>query len=420
MQKKPYQVLAAGLYGSALEWYDFLLYAYFASLFAKLFFPTHDQFTSLLASFSVFAMGFLVRPLGALILGHIGDKIGRRTALLATIITITGSSFFMAILPTYEQIGILAPIFLIFLRMLQGIAISGELNSAAAYIIEHVSIKHRGFAGSLVMAIALLGIILAAAVATILMTVLTSDQLNTWGWRMAYVIGGVLGIFGIYLRMRSKESPEFVKAANKLDHLPLKTLFSEYSKSLLAGIFLTSIMAVGNYLLIGFVTIYVTQINPEISLQSATLINLIAMLVYTVFQPYMGYLSDRFGRKPIFLSGLMEFTIFIGPIFWLLNQPNFLSILVGEALLGFCLAPIGGLIPTILAEKFPSHVRTSGSLLAYNISLAIFGGTTPAIALALVHYTNNNYSPLLYVGLCLILTFYAWRYTKETRPSHVV
>lgn len=416
---KQLKIFVAGLFGNILEWYDFLLYAYFAPIFAGLFFPSKDSFISLLATFGVFAMGFLIRPIGGMILGHIGDKFGRRIALIITITTITITSFLLACLPTYAVIGVWAPLLLTLLRLLQGIAISGELNSSVTYLLEHTPIKRRALVGSLVMTTALFGIFLAAVVATLIMEYTTTEQLHNWGWRLAYVLGGVLGIYGSFIRLNCSESPEFTQMVKKDQHLPLKQLFASHSKEIFFGVCLTSIMALGNYLLIAFVTSFITTIKKTLDLSQATLINLIALLIYMVFQPFMGMLADKYGRKPIFLMGLGFFAIATGPIFWLINQSGFYFILSGEMLLGFALAPIGALVPTILAEIFPTSVRNSGSLVAYNVSLAIFGGSAPAVALALVHYTNNSYAPIGYVAVCWLLALLGWYYIQETHPSRV-
>ncbi|MGB6977099.1 MAG: MFS transporter [Gammaproteobacteria bacterium] len=402
--------LLAGLFGNALEWYDFILYANFAAIIANLFFPTKDPMTSLLLAFAVFATGFLVRPLGATLFGYIGDHRGRKAALITSMIVITIPTLLIGFLPTYASIGLAAPILLTLLRLLQGLAVSGELNTATTFLVEHAPDNRRGFAGSLVMSTAFLGILTGAITTTLVSALLTAQALHDWGWRIPFYLGGVIGVIGLFLRLRTKESPRFVQEKK---YMSFKRIFSNYRKELLLTILLTSIMGVGNYIFIAYAVTFLDKIQG-FSLREANTINLISILLLVLLMPIMGILSDHFGRKPLFKIGLFGFIVFSFPAFWLLSQKQFGYALAGDLLLGIILAPIAALIPILLAELFPTAVRNTGTALGYNICLAIFGGTTPLLALELVQRTGSNLAPAGYLILCAVLSLTALKFIEES------
>lgn len=400
--------IIAGLFGNTLEWYDFILYANFAPIFAQLFFPAHDPLNALLLTFAVFATGFIVRPFGAVIFGYIGDHLGRRIALITSITLITVPTFLIGFIPSYDHIGLAAPVILTLLRLLQGIAISGELNSAATYLIEHAKPNRRGYVGSLIMGTAFFGIFLGALASYLITNCFTQGQILSIGWRIPFWFSGLLGVVGLFLRLKSKESPKFLAEAHLEKQAPLRRTFKYFRKEILLTVLLTMIMAVGNYTYIAYIVTFLVK-TQGLSLATATTINLISMLICVGFFPLMGLLSDKIGRKPVYKTGILGFIVFSVPIFWLLSQPNFYLILLGDVILGLFLVPVAGIIPTIIAELFPTSVRNCGSAIGYNISLALFGGTTPLVALKLVQLTQNNYAPAYYLmlaGLISAITLY--------------
>lgn len=404
--------IAAGLFGNALEWYDFILYANFAPIIATLFFPTKNAMTSLVITFVVFASGFWVRPFGAILFGYIGDHLGRRAALITSISIITIPTFLIGITPSYNKIGLLAPALLTLLRLLQGIAVSGELNAATTFLVEHAPSHRRGLAGCLVMGTAFLGILLGAVTSSLITATLDYDALHTWGWRVPFLFGGCLGIIGFLFRMRTKESPKFLE--KKLEkRAPLKEVFSRYRIELLLTIILTCIMAAGNYLFIAYIVTFLVKFEG-FSMSDANLVNLISMFIMVLLFPVMGILSDKIGRKPVFKAGVLGFIFLSFPIFWLLSQKSFMYALIGDILFCIVLVPISALIPTMLAEIFPTAVRNTGTTLGYNISLAIFGGTAPLLALGLVLSTGSNLAPAVYLIFCAVLSFIALHFTEES------
>ncbi|HAT1822395.1 MFS transporter [Legionella pneumophila] len=401
MKQNTKHSIIAGLYGNALEWYDFLLYASFAPVFAEIFFPSKIHFVSLIATFSLFAIGFIMRPIGGLLLGHYADHVGRRKALILSMSVMTISTALIAVLPDFNSWGIIAPILFSVLRLIQGLAVGGELPGSTTYLIEHMFQNRRGLAGSLVLSSAFLGIFIGALTASIFSTLFTGDSLLNWGWRYAYLLGGILGILGIYLRIKSVESPTFLKDKHTTE-LPAKVVFTRFKQQLFLSVIITSILAMANYVLIAYVTTFLVK-SEYFLLKDALLINLIALALLTVLIPLMGFLSDVVGRKPIFLIGLFSLCILIFPFFWLLLSGSWWKALCCELLLAIVLAPINATVPTIIAEMFPTSVRASGISISYNIGQALFGGTMPLVAFTLIELSNNKMSPAWYLFLWTLI-----------------
>lgn len=412
MNRNERKSVVAGLYGNALEWYDFLLYASFAPLFAVIFFPSDVPFVSLIATFGVFALGFIMRPIGGALLAHYADSLGRRKTLIFSVTIMTAATLGIAILPNYTSAGIIAPLLFTVLRLMQGMAVGGELPGSTAFLVEHMFANRRGLAGSLVLCTAFLGIFLGSLTASILSAMLSPQHLLDWGWRYAYLLGGVLGIYGIYLRIKSSESTAYLQA-EIVHEMPAKIICKQYKVKLLLSVLFTSIMALGNYILIAYVTTFLVK-NEGFLLSDALLINLFALMLLTLLIPLMGYLSDSWGRKTILLTGLVGMFVLIFPCFWLFISGNWWYALYGELLLSMLLAPLNATVPTIIAEMFPTSVRASGISLGYNLGQALFGGTLPLVALTLIEMTGNLYSPAWYVFIFNIGVLGAWLFLKET------
>lgn len=412
MKKNDKRSIIAGLYGNALEWYDFLLYASFAPLFSKLFFDSTSSFVSLLATFGVFAIGFLMRPLGGAILGYIADKNGRRIALILSVSLMTSSTFLIAFIPSSAQVGFVAPILFTFLRLIQGIAVGGELPGSATYIIEHMFEGRRGLAGSLVLSTAFLGIFFGSLVSSILSIIFPYAFLLEWGWRGAYLLGGLLGVYGIYLRYLSVESPSFL-SQNKSTSKKYTSLVAENKKSLVLSIVFTSILAMSNYVLIAYVTTFLIH-HMKYDYDDALMINFMALFTLTFLIPFMGHLSDKVGRKPVFIIGLVCNLLFVFPLFYLLSSGNWYLALIGQLTYAVILSPINATVPTINAELFQTDFRASGSSIGYNLGQALFGGTLPLVALALTQWSDNLFAPAWYLFLWCILVLMFVGYLQES------
>jgi proline/betaine transport protein TphA len=414
----------SGVFGNALEWYDFTAYAFFAPVLAELFFPSHDPYVSLLLTFSVFALGFFVRPLGGLLFGFISDHFGRRTALIISIVAMSFPTLLLGLLPTYAVIGFMAPLILTLLRVVQGAAVSGELCTSATYLIEHAGQKRRGLAGSFVMCSAFLGMAVSSAFATIITHFTNPQQLSSWGWRLPFLIGGVIGLIGLVIRLGSVETPAYQEAAaaggpQKIDSIfkDLKHILSDYY--LWMSVLLTAMMAVGDWFLIAYFNTFLTK-TVGMPLATAMSINLFILCVFTILLPCMGHLSDNLGRKPVLRAGFIGFILLSYPIFWLLNHGTITSVVIGELLFAIILAPIASIIPTSLAELFHVRMRNTSMALGYNLSQGFFGGTAPLIAILLVAKTGNHYSPSFYLIFCAIVSWWALSRIKESYKNRLL
>lgn len=415
---KQKKIVLAGAIGNALEWYDFTIYAFFVPIIAKQFFPSKDQFLSLLATFGVFAVGFLVRPIGALLFGYIGDHTGRKKALIISMVMMSFPTFLIGVLPTHTMIGVAAPILLIALRIVQGLAVSGELTTATVFLIEHATPHRRGVAGSLVMAGALLGMVLSSLFATFMSQCLDTAALEIWGWRIPFLIGGLIGIIGLKVRLRSAEPAlyEAVQTHQKTQGNPVSVLGHVSSlqyKTLTKGIFLTSIMGIANYFLIAYFNTFLID-NQGLPMSSVMVINTIAITIQIISTLGMGYLSDYVGRKYVLGGGMIVLAALAYPIFWLLTRHDIYLALLGEILFATAGGAISGLIPTTLAEMFDTYHRNMGISISYNVSLALFGGTAPLIAITLVASLHNNFAPALYLVAVSTLAFLALLRLKES------
>ena len=410
--KKP--VFSATI-GSVLEWYDFLLYAYFAPLLAPLFFPGENQFVSLILAYSALAIGFLVRPLGAIVIGRMGDTQGRRKALIFTIVVMTASTVALGLLPTYATVGVWAPILLVLMRCLQGFAVSGEINSAASFLVEHDRKNRRGFSGSLVMASGFLGILLGALVVTLCSSLLSTETLQSGGWRIPFLLSFVFGIIGFFIRLRAIESPYFQSLLIEKQEVkaPLKNLFTQHFSLTTKAVLIASIVATSNYIFLSYFNVYLEK-SAGFTLGKATLINSVGIILFIISILFSGFLSDKIGRKRLFIIGSSLLFIVTLPVFSLLSLHTVQYALLAELLFALVLGIPNGIILTLLAELFTTNIRNSGAAISYNVSQAIFGGTSPLIALSLVHWLQRDNAPAIYIMLCALLSLAVVVTIKET------
>lgn len=407
------RVILSCMVGNALEWYDFALYGYFATTIGQLFFPKFSMVASLMATFGVFAAGFIMRPLGGIIFGHIGDKIGRKSALLWSIYLMAIPTTFIGLLPTYEQIGWLAPFFLTAIRLLQGLSMGGEFSGSMIFVVENAQQNNRGLYGSWVVFSLLVGILVGAIIATSLCYFLSEGQLMSWGWRLPFLLSAVGGIIGSVIRRTIDDPQQFINAKrhHQVYTSPLYELFKHHSKTILYVISIEFPLAIGFYLIVSFISNFLTtfmKINMLTSL-SITTVSMVAMGVAILFS---GWLSDKIGRKPVLISGALAFTFFAYPLFTLLEK-SLTSALVAHVCLSFIMGVFFAPIPATLVELFPLKIRYSGLAVSHSLSMAIFGGSAPFIATALIHLTGNNAAPALYLSFCSLLSAIALFFMKD-------
>lgn len=393
------KAVSAAAMGNCLEWFDFGVYSYLAVTIGKVFFPSEDPTTELLASFAVFAVAFLVRPLGGLFFGPLGDKIGRSKVLAATIIMMSGATFAIGLLPSYATIGIWAPIGLILARMVQGFSTGGEYGGAATFIVEYAPDKKRGFLASWLEFGTLAGFSLGAVLVTGFTLVLSDQAMLDWGWRIPFLMAGPLGVVGLYLRLKLEDSPVFQALENAADvaESPLRSAVEHWREMLLC-IGLVIILNVAYYTVLTYLPSYLTErlgIEPSHALTFLVATMVAMMLVIT----QVGRLSDRFGRKLILISACIGFILFSYPAFWLISQGVMLTTIAGLTILGLLVVLLAGAMPATLPAIFPTKVRNGGFAIAYNLSTSAFGGTAPLVITWLISITDSNFIPAYYLML---------------------
>ncbi|AWC28382.1 MFS transporter [Bacillus cytotoxicus] len=403
-------VVATGI-GNMMEWFDFGLYAYLAVILSQLFFSNvHNSSLQLVLTFGTFAAAFLVRPIGGIFFGRIGDKYGRKVVLSTTIILMALSTLFIALLPTYEQIGIWAPIFLLVARIVQGFSTGGEYSGAMVYIAESSPDKKRGILGSGLEIGTLSGYIAASGIVTILTVLLTNEQMLSWGWRIPFLIAAPIGLVGLYLRRHLSESPVFQEMEKEKaqeeykddKQIPLIYILKYYKKDFLLSIVIVAFFNITNYMILSFIPSYLTQI-VKMKETTGLIIISITMTLMIPLAFYFGKLSDKVGNKRVVQFGLLGLTLCSIPAFLLIRHGHIVAIFAGIFVLGFFLSIYEGTLPSLLPSLFFTDVRYRALSISFNISVSIFGGTTPLVSSYLVHITDNALAPAFYLtGVSLI------------------
>jgi MFS transporter, MHS family, proline/betaine transporter len=396
-----HKTVLAGLAGNVLEWYDFGVYGFFAVAIGSQFFPAHDPAVSLIASFGVFAIGFLARPLGGLVFGHVGDRMGRRTAVISSVVSMAVPTCLMAALPTYEQIGLAAPLLLIVLRLAQGLAVGGEYTTSLVLLVEQALPSRRGRVGSYAPFGAFGGLLLGSAVGWAITASITPEQSAVWGWRIAFVAGLAIGIIVFLIRRRLPREP--VITAPKTETAPLIDAFRTQKLAMLQVIGFNLSTAVGFYLCFVFTTTWLHQV-AAVPVPIALLLDSIALGIMMVMTPFIGALSDRFGRKLILFVGGAGLILLSVPLLGWIGHGSVFSILTGQFGFAIFVGCFAGAGPAFMVEAFPKHVRCSGLSVGYNLAMSIFGGTLPMLAVYLIAETGNVLSPAWYLAAVSVIS----------------
>ena len=401
--------------GNTVEWFDFAVYGYLAVTLGAVFFPSEDPTISLLSSFAVFGVAFVMRPLGGLFFGPLGDRIGRQRTLATVIILMSISTFVIALLPGYATIGIWAPILLVLARLLQGFSAGGEFGGASAFIAEYSPDNRRGFLVSWLEFSTLIGFILGSTSVLVLSSVLSEEALTSWGWRIPFLIAGPLGLIGLYIRLRLDDTPEFraLESAGEVSQSPFKETVTQNWKPILQVAGLVIIQNAGFYIVLTYMQTYITE-QLGFSTTSASLSTVLTLLVGMVLIPPLGALSDRVGRKPVLMASCVGFVVLTYPLFLLLNAGNLAGAIAAHVALGALLAVYLSTTIAALTELFPTRVRYGGFSIGYNISVAIFGGAAPFLATYLISVTGNPLSPAFYLIAAAIATAVTLLTIKET------
>ena len=395
------RTVLAGLAGNVVEWYDFGVYGFFAATIGAQFFPSEDPSVSLIASFGVFAVGFIARPLGGLLFGHIGDRLGRRAAVVGSVMLMIVPTLLMALLPTYRQIGLLAPALLIVLRLAQGLAVGGEYTTSMVLLVEEAQTRRRGFVGSFAPFGALGGLLLGSAVGAMLTGFLPETATASWGWRLAFFTGLLIG-FVVYLIRRRLPPDSAIVQTEEARKSPLLEAFRTQWRTIFKVVGFTLGNGVGFYLCFVYVSTWLKE-QQHLSAPTALTLNSIALFFMLMMTPLTGALSDRIGRKPVLITGATGLALFSWPLFWLMSSPHLGAILAGQCIFALFMSCYGA-SPAFLVEAFPKHVRCSGLSIGYNLSLSVFGGTVPMVAVALIKLTGNPLSPAFYLSFAAIVS----------------
>lgn len=409
------KAVVAGAIGNFIEWYDFAVYGYFATIIAGQFFPSDNRAASLLATFAVFAVAFFMRPLGAFVFGSYGDRIGRRNTLAAAVILMGVATLMIGVLPTYGQIGIFAPILLIVARLLQGFSAGGEWSGSAAFMVEYAPESRRGLYGSWQQFSIVAGLLVGSLVGSILGAVLPEEALNAWGWRVPFILGILVGVVGLYLRLRLEDTPAFraLERKEEVADAPVKESFTTHGGESVTAVGFTVGWTVSYYVLLTYMPTYVSE-TLGLSLASALTANAIGLVVLMGLIPFTGALSDRIGRKPLLIGFSALMVLVTYPLFLLVATQTFALIVVGQVLFGIVISLFSGPGPAAMVEMFPTNVRYSALGVSYNLAVALFGGTAPFIATFLIDRTGNNISPGFYLIAASVVTLIFVARMKET------
>jgi metabolite-proton symporter len=411
------RVVAASLVGTTVEWYDFFLYGSAAALvFNKLFFPTANPLSGTLLAFATYAIGFGARPLGGLVFGHFGDKFGRKKLLVLSLLMMGGATVLMGVLPTYASIGIGAPLLLTLLRLVQGFALGGEWGGAVLIVSEHGDGSRRGFFASWPQAGAPGGNLLATAVLAILAATQSDATFLAWGWRIPFLLSGVLVAIGLWVRLQIEESPAFLAArqAKREERAPILTVLREQWRSVLIAMGARMGENISYYVLTSFILVYckdALHLGESVGLTAV----LIGSAVEFVAIPLWGALSDRIGRRPVYLAGAAGMAVWIFPFFAMLDTKSTPLLIIATTVALLCHGAMYGPQAALFAELFRTGVRYSGSSIGYQLASVLAGGLAPLIATALLEATGSSALISLYVIAGVLLTAIALFCARETR-----
>lgn len=408
----PRRAVIAGAIGNVLEWYDFAVYAFFAGTIGRLFFPQANEVDSLIAAFGVFAAGYLMRPLGGIIFGHIGDRYGRKPVLVFSTLAMAVPTFAIGLLPTDAQIGTAAAVLLVIMRLLQGLSIGGEYTGSVVYLAERAEQGRRGLLCTASIVGAGIGTLMGSAMADLVNAILPSAAVESWGWRLPFLAGGLVGVVGWYLRRHLPETRGAL-AAQGSSRPPFVETITEHWRTVLRVVGLNLMHAVSFFMIFIFMKTYLHEFVGLTETQALTIstLGLLAVMLVTVLS---GALSDRVGRKPVLIGGALAAILFAYPLLLLVNLGNFWIALACQIAFAVIVGTYSGTAPATMAEIVPGKVRVTGTSLGYNLCMALFGGTTPMITVILIKVTGTDMTPAFYIMLAAAISLVVVLGIKES------
>lgn len=415
-KKQAKTVIFAVTLGNLLEWYEIYLYVYWAPIISKLFFDNTSSIVNLTHTFLVFAIGFLARPIGGLVLGRLGDRIGRRKTLIISILMMIFPTFVTGFLPTYEKIGYIAPFLLAFMRFLQSFPAGGEIPGAFCYLYESFPWTIRRYMCSWAVWGYQLGILISTVECFLLEKYLSPENLINWGWRISFIVGGLFGFLGLFLRYHLHETPLFkeMKTHEKVVKEPILQVLFKHRVGILKGILFCALNSSAFYLLSVNFPVYFGQILG-IDYKNNLLITVCLLILMTITLPIFGWLGDRFCNKRMLISAVIGMITLLYPLSYAINHASVLYMIL--IIIAFCLfyTCTSALIPFIVSDLFPTHDRFTCSAVSFNLADAIIGGFTPFAALCLMNYTNNPASFLWILLFGSILSLLGYLHLKPRR-----
>ena len=409
------KAVVAGTIGNVLEWYDFGVYGYFATTISQLFFPGEDKTISLLKAFAVFGVGFVMRPVGSVLFGIYGDRVGRRLALSAVIFLMAFSTLAIGLLPTYAQAGLLSSVLLVVIRLLQGLSAGGEWGGSTSYLVEYAPEGRRGFIGSWQQVSVGSGFLLGSLSAALISSTLSHDAFLSWGWRVPFLLGILVGVLGAYLRWRLSDTPKFteIEQHGEVARAPLLEAVTTYRRETLTVFGLTLHNTVAYYIPIVYLTSYIITV-AKLAPSSALWIGTSCLVVFVILIPIWGAVSDRIGRKPLLLLSSGGYIILSYPLFMMASSGSAVLALLAQMVMILFLSFFSGACPAAYSEIFPTRVRYTALSIGYNVAVAVFGGFAPFIATWLISVTGSNMAPSYYLIAAAAITFLVVLRIRET------
>ncbi|MEM5275882.1 MFS transporter [Cupriavidus taiwanensis] len=410
------RAIIATVIGNGLEWFDFTVYSFFAVIIARLFFPTGNDLSSLLLAVATFGVGFFMRPVGGIVLGVYADRVGRKAALSLTILLMALGTTLIGIAPTYDQIGILAPLLIVVARLMQGFSAGGEMGGATAFLTEYAPARQRAYYSSWIQASIGVAVLLGAAVGTFVTSSLSEAALNSWGWRLPFLLGIVIGPVGYYIRHHLDETPAFRDTAERADS-PLKEIFQAYPRETTASFSMVILWTVCTYVLLFYMPTYAVKVL-KVPQADGFVAGMAGGGAIMVFAPLVGLLADRIGRRVLLSGSALLILVLAWPMFAYINHvPGLASLLVFQLVFGVLIATYTGPILAAFSELFPARVLSTGLSVAYNFAVTIFGGFASFIITWLIATTGSSMAPAIYVMIAAAISLVGTRFVRE--PSYL-